>query len=366
MSAAPPQISVIVPTYRESENIPSLTARVHETLTEAGIAGEIILSDDDTDAETRAVCAGLSARYPLRLLERRANRGLAPAVIDGIRAAAGDIIVVMDADLSHPPEVIPKMAALLLSGEADFVVGSRYVKGGGLDKNWPWLRRLNSFAATLPAKVLTPLADPMSGFFALRRRDMPAAEMLSPIGYKIGLELAVKGGFRKERIREVPIFFRDREHGESKMNLREQLNYLRHLRRLYHYRWAKPMEVFQFLAVGLLGLAIDVGVYLLLLFFGVPHLLARGAAYWPAVTSNWFVNRIMTFKQRRREPLFAQWGKYVFFSSVGFFINWGTYYALTTHVAFFAERFLLALFVGVLAGTAFNFLASDWLVFRRR
>ncbi|MCH9704929.1 MAG: glycosyltransferase family 2 protein [Proteobacteria bacterium] len=359
------QISIVVPTYGEEKNIPLLVERIDNVLTNTDYSYEIIISDDVSGDNTEQVCQELAQRFPLRLLSRTENRGLSPAVIDGITIATGDAVIVMDADLSHPPEKIIDIAELLLKKEADFVVGSRYVKGGGLDESWPWWRWLNSIIATLPARWLVPLADPMSGFFGLRRADMPAMEILSPIGYKIGLELLVKSGFRKERVREVPILFRDRIHGESKMTLREQLNYLRHLRRLYHYRWPKYIEILQFLAVGSCGLIIDIACYLLLIAFGTPHLIARACSYVPAVTFNWLLNRTMTFGHRPRRPQLAQWLQYSVGSIVGFCASWGTYALATQYISFFDEHRLLAFITGVVVATVFNFLLSDLLIFRK-
>ena len=146
---------------------------------------------------------------------------------------AGNWCVVMDADLSHPPEAIPGMIARLDDG-ADFVIGSRYVSGGTTDSNWGLLRWLNSKVATWLARPLTRAKDPMAGFFALRRTTFERATALNPIGYKIGLELLVK--CRCVRVDEVPIHFADRQHGESKLSFREQLRYLQHLGRLYSHR----------------------------------------------------------------------------------------------------------------------------------
>ena len=359
------QVSVIIPTYREAENIPIVSRRIHETLVAAALTHEIIISDDDSPDGTAALCETLSTELPLRLLHRKSNRGLSPAVIDAIAIAEGETLIVMDADLSHPAEKIPDIVALLRSHEADFVVGSRYTHGGSLDDRWPLWRRLNSLIATLPARGLTPLADPMSGFFGLRRADMPPPETLSPIGYKIGLELCVKGGFPRDKIREIPITFSDRLHGESKMNLREQLNYLRHLRRLYHHRHPSALALIQFIIVGSGGLLIDILTYLLLLTLNTPHLWARAIAYWPAVTFNWFFNRTITFKERPRRPPWSQWAKFSLAGILSFLINWGIYAGLTLHTPFFADHRLLALLIGVIIGTISNFLLSHHLIFRR-
>ena len=140
----------------------------------------------------------------------------------------------MDADLSHPPSAIPSMVERLQRGESDFVLGSRYIEGGSIHDDWSFFRQLNSIIPSLLARPLCPLKDPMSGFFAIRRAEMPEASRLSPIGYKIALEIFVKGDFGKAS--EVPIHFADRQHGESKLSLKEQLNFLRHLARLYAYK----------------------------------------------------------------------------------------------------------------------------------
>jgi dolichol-phosphate mannosyltransferase len=146
----------------------------------------------------------------------------------------------MDADLSHPASAIPAMIDRLQRGESDFVLGSRYVEGGSIHEDWSFLRQLNSIIPSLLAKPLCPLKDPMSGFFAFRRADMPDASRLSPVGYKIALEIFVKGRFNRPA--EVPIHFSDRQHGESKLSLKEQLNFLRHVGRLYAYKLRPGVE----------------------------------------------------------------------------------------------------------------------------
>jgi dolichol-phosphate mannosyltransferase len=233
------QLSVIIPTYREVENLPRLIPLLADALAETGLPGEILIIDDDSQDGTDVLCKDLAATYPVRLVLRRAERGLASAVLRGLREARGDILVVMDADLSHPPQKIPELIHPLLTREADFVIGSRYVAGGQTDARWSLFRRLNSRVATWLAWPLTATRDPLAGFFALPRSVYErAAARLNPIGYKIGLELIVKGGCR--HIKEVPIHFRDRTSGTSKLGWQEQVNYLRHLLRLYLYRlWSR-------------------------------------------------------------------------------------------------------------------------------
>jgi dolichol-phosphate mannosyltransferase len=227
-------VSVVVPTYCEAENLAVLIPRLSGILAEAGINSEILIVDDESPDNTQEVCESLAAMYPVRLIVRKGERGLSSAVIRGMRQSSGKVLVVMDADLSHPPEKVPELYIAVMADEADFAVGSRYVPGGGTDDHWGLFRWLNSKVATLLAWPLTSCRDPMSGFFALRKDTFQAAEKLSPVGYKIGLELIVKCDC--QRIKEVPILFANRLHGESKLSLREQFLYLRHLKRLYQYK----------------------------------------------------------------------------------------------------------------------------------
>lgn len=353
-------VSVIVPTYRESENLPVLVPRVAAALAEAGVDGEILIVDDNSPDDTQRVCADLARNYPVRLLVRTTNRGLSPAVVAGMQQARGELLLVMDADLSHPPEKIPALVEALQSGQTDFVIGSRYIAGGGTDDDWGWFRWLNSRVATLLAWPLTSARDPMAGFFALRAETFRQADKLDPIGYKIGLELLVKGGCR--HVREVPIQFRDRLHGESKLNLREQLNYLRHLRRLYLYKLGHAGRLLQFVLVGSTGMIVDLVLYALLLSV-VPLQVARGLAIWLAMSWNFVLNRRLTFADADDKPL---WGQYLLFClscSVGAIVNWGVSVGLTEMLPVFDRWKLLAAVVGVLTGTAFNYILSCRLAF---
>ncbi len=233
--AAVCDVSVIVPTYREAENLPLLVPQVAEALERAGLRGEIVVVDDDSPDDTVPACKELAVDHPLRLLVRHGERGLAGAVLYGMRQARGDVLVVMDADLSHPPEAIPALVDAVRTGAADFAIGSRYVAGGSTDADWGVFRRLNSLAATLLARPLTRARDPLAGFFAIRRARVEGGGPYDAVGFKVGLELLVK--CRCRRVKEVPITFHDRRRGASKLTLREQINYLRHLARLYAFRW---------------------------------------------------------------------------------------------------------------------------------
>ena len=202
-----------------------------------GWAWELIVVDDNSPDGTGAILTELSGRFPqVRGIVRKDERGLSSAVLAGIQLARNDYVVVMDADLSHPPEKIPELIEKLMRDDADFVIGSRNVAGGKTE-DWTILRWINSAGATLLAKPLAgTIRDPMAGFFGLRRETLARADTLNPIGYKIGLELIVKTHVPPHRVAEVPITFRNRIHGESKLTLGEQFHYLEHLSRLYEYR----------------------------------------------------------------------------------------------------------------------------------
>lgn len=228
MPSAGPAISVVVPTYNERDNVAPLTERVFAAL--APTAPELLFVDDNSPDDTAGTVAALAGQYPVRCILRRDERGLATAVIRGLREARGELCIVMDADLSHPPESIPVLIDALRDPAVDMAIGSRFVPGGRVDLHWPLHRRLNSLAGRLLARPLTPVRDMMAGFFAVRRERL-RLDALRPIGYKIALELIVRHRWRN--VVEIPISFRDRAAGVTKLNAAEQLRYLRHLARLY-------------------------------------------------------------------------------------------------------------------------------------
>ena len=223
-------VSIIVPTFDEAKNVPLLIPRIAEAMNKTPYDYEIIVSDDDSPDRTWEVAMNLKKKYPVVVLRRTRNKGLSPAVIDGFKIAKGDIIGVMDADLSHPPEVIPKMLYHITQGY-DMVIGSRLVKGGRVEK-WPWYRKVISDGARLLARPLTPVIDIMSGYFFVRRKALKLKQ-LKARGYKICLEIIVKCSIRK--LKEIPIVFRNRNVGHSKLTWKVHLDYLLHLLSLYKY-----------------------------------------------------------------------------------------------------------------------------------
>ena len=254
MTPPAPTVSVIVPTFREAANLEVLVERVFRTLRTAAISGELILVDDASEDGTVEIVGRLSEQFPIRLMVRKIDRGLSSAVLCGFAQAHADRFVVMDADLQHPPEKIPELLRRLDEPPCDFVIGSRYIAGAGIEDHWPAHRRWVSRVATLLAGPLAPLSDPMSGFFALRRETWHRARhALNPVGYKIALELYVK--CRCLHPVEVPIRFAARYAGKSKLTLREQWRYLRHLARLYRFRYPVGVTI-----VAVLGACVVMGL----------------------------------------------------------------------------------------------------------
>ena len=350
----------MAPTYREVANIGSLVRAVHAVLTPLGFDWELLFVDDDSGDGSEEAALDLARQYPVRFETRRAaQRDLSMSVLQGLKSARFDTIVVMDADLSHPPASIPNLLEALDGGA--MVMGSRYTPGGSLHRNWSRRRRVISRAATLLAKPLAKCADPMSGFFAVDRRRLPDFMLLHPLGYKIGLELMVRG---RLEVKEVPIAFRDRSEGSSKLTWNQQLKFLRHLSRLYRFRYPLLTRLGCFGLVGASGFAVDIACWQGLQLIGLEHRWARFLSFWPAVTWNWRWNRAITFKDRPAAPLARQWVQFMASSQVGLVTNVGAYIALTGTIAFFDRYRILALVAGVLVGMAANFAVADRFVFR--
>ncbi len=223
--------SIVIPTYNEAAGIEALLDALDATFRKNGLDGEIIVVDDNSPDGTGALVDALSARLPVRSLHRSGKLGLSSAVIEGWKIARPHSVALgaMDADFSHDPKALPQMAAALESGKYGLAVGSRYVKGGGIE-NWPARRIITSKVACWLARPLTRVRDVTSGYFLVRRDALDGVE-LDPIGFKIGLEVIAKAHYGKAV--EIPYVFTDRIAGESKLNQREIFNYLKQLRRLY-------------------------------------------------------------------------------------------------------------------------------------
>ena len=226
--------SLIIPTYKERENIQNLVKRLTQILDES-IPGEyeLIIVDDDSPDRTWEVARSLMLDYPqLQVMRRQGERGLSSAVIRGWQVARGDILGVIDGDLQHPPQVILQMLDAMAKG-SDLAVGSRHVDGGGVS-SWSFIRRFLSRGAQILGLIVLPwvlgrISDPMSGYFMVRRSCV-AGVTFNPVGYKILLEVIAKGNVGG--IAEIGYVFCERKQGESKVTWKQYLDYIHHLLRL--------------------------------------------------------------------------------------------------------------------------------------
>jgi dolichol-phosphate mannosyltransferase len=352
-----PTLSIVVPTYKEAENLPYLIDRIARVKDDCDLDLELLIVDDDSRDGTAELLTARSEEW-LRLIVRTGDRGLSEAVLEGLRQTKGDVLVCMDADLSHPPESLPVMLEKVQEG-ADFVVGSRYVDGGRTADDWGALRWLNSAFATLLARPLTSIRDPMAGFFALSRRTYELGHDFNPTGYKVGLELLVR--CRCQRVVEVPIHFENRKLGSSKLNLRQQLLYLKHLRRLFIFKYGVWSQLAQFLVIGGLGTLVNVLTLTLLMAAHVPLHWAVGAAILVSMTGNFVLNRRFSFASARWASWWSQYVRFLTASSVGALLNYAVTLSILAYLPGLPAQ-LAALF-GIAVGTGVNFLTSRHLVF---
>ena len=222
-------VSVIVPTYNEAQGIEKLISALTSVFKSAGINGEIVIVDDNSPDGTGALVDSLAAKYPVRCVHRAGKLGLSSAVIDGWKTSQAPILGVMDADFSHDPKVVPQLINAIRNGDCQLAIGSRYVAGGGIT-NWPWRRKITSRVAIALARPLTSVKDITSGFFFFKREVIDGVK-LDPIGFKIGLEVILKGKY--SHVKEFPYVFTDRTAGTSKLNSGEIVNYLKQLSKVY-------------------------------------------------------------------------------------------------------------------------------------
>ncbi len=225
--------SIVIPTYNEAGGIEKLLRAIDGVCKANGLDGEVIVVDDNSPDGTGAIVDRLSSELPVRALHRPGKLGLSSGVIDGWKIARPESLALgaMDADFSHDVSILPRMVAALESGYG-LAVGSRYVSGGGI-QNWPTRRIVTSRIACALARPLTNVKDITSGYFLVRREALQDVQ-LDPIGFKIGLEVIAKAHYG--RVTEIPYVFTDRTTGESKLNQREIVNYLKQLRKLYAAR----------------------------------------------------------------------------------------------------------------------------------
>lgn len=327
-----PTLSVVIPTYNEAANIGPLLVELRQAL--AGRDVEFIVVDDDSRDGTPDKAR--MAEPTARVIVRKGERGLATAVLRGIREAHGTFVAVMDADFQHPPAAVRAMLDKALATDADLVVGSRYAKGGS-EGNFGFARRTISKGARGIAQVALPpvrqfhLSDPMSGLFLVRRDRVPAFG-LKPTGYKVLLEILGKCDLR--RVEEVGYLFQSRRGGASKLGSAVMVQYLLHVLGL-GLQHKENQRLLRFLLVGASGVAVNLGcLFAFVEFGGLEKSIAVVLAAEISILTNFFLNDAFTFADRHRTPFFGRIGMFQLVSLSGLVANF---------LAFFVLYFLLGI-----------------------
>jgi len=375
------QVSIIIPTYNESQNILQILKSIKDHLPKNISTQAIVVDDNSPDGTGKIVEDYLKnlkemANYTIEIIHRRAKDGLGSAILNGIQQAKGDTIVVMDSDFSHPPQIIPKLIESIKKYQYDIAVASRYIKGGKIE-NWSIKRKLISKFATLIAKkgLGIDAKDPMSGFFAFKKNILNGLN-LDAIGYKILLEILVKT--KNVTVTEIPYTFQDRELGSSKLSVNTIFDYYKSVWKLYRY--GKPEEqkekrksvkfiskAARFYTVGASGFLVN---YLISLLFtgGISdmwYLHANVIGIIASITTNFILNKAWTFGDRdfRIKKTMSQYGKFAMFSSLGALVQLGMVYSLVDNADI---AYPIALIIAVITAAFGNFVLNKKLTFKEK
>ena len=376
-----PQVSIILPTYNESQNILNIIKSIQAHIPKGITTETIIVDDNSPDTTGKIVDDYISsikrmAENTINVIHRKTKSGLSSAILDGIQNARADTIVVMDSDFSHPPQIIPKMIEALKQYQCDLVVASRYITGGKIE-GWTIKRRLMSKVATMIAKkgLGIPTKDPMSGFFAFKKNIIQEINF-DALGYKFLLELLVKA--KGINIKEIPYTFEDRKYGSSKMGVDTILDYFKSVWKLYRYEKINTStekrksvrflsKAARFFTVGASGVLVNY-VVSLLFSFGITDLWYIHANIFgitAAISTNFILNKVWTFEDRNfeRKRTIIQYGKFGLFSSFGALMQLAMMFWL---VESHEMSYPLALILAIGTAAFSNFLLNKRLTFKEK
>jgi len=375
------QVSIIIPTYNESENIIQVLKSIGEHLPE-DIAAEALVVDDNSPDGTGKIVedyitdAHNEIGYTIEVIHRKTKNGLSSAILDGIQHSTGETVVIMDSDFSHPPKIIPQLVEEIKTSKCDIVIASRFVPGGAIN-GWSTKRKLISKTAKGIAKAGLGVneSDPMSGFFVSKRKILDGLKF-DAIGYKMHLEILVKT--KGAKVKEIPYTFTDRTRGSSKLDSSTMLDYVKSVWRLYRYGHKAKVsdtrtsirfisKAGRFYTVGASGLLVNYLVSLLfadaVIDFWYIHATIIGIAV--SMSSNFILNKIWTFEDRNFEAkkTLAQYGKFVGFSSLGALIQLGMVYVLVDNYQFV---YSIALILAVIIAASSNFIFNKKWTFKEK
>jgi dolichol-phosphate mannosyltransferase len=375
-----PQVSIIIPTYNESKNIIEILSSIKNSLPKNIISQTIVVDDNSPDGTGKIVEEYIQdfkkiTNHTIDIIHRTAKTGLSSAIFNGIQKATGETIIVMDADQSHPPQIIPKMIEGLKKSHYDIVIASRYVKGGQI-KDWTITRKMISKIATKIAKSFLNVEskDPMSGFFAFKKNILKNSKF-DLIGYKILLEILVKT--KDVKILEIPYTFTDRKIGKSKLDTKIMVDYLKSVWKLY--RFGKTMKTdnrrttsfiskaARFYTVGASGLLVNLlSSYLLV--NGIPdiwYIHANLVGIISSISSNFILNKFWTFEDKNfsKKKTLLQFLKFTLFSTFGAIIQLGMVFYLTETQNM---PYYLSLIFAVLTAAFGNFVLNKKYTFKEK
>lgn len=376
-----PLVSIIVPTYNESQNIVSILKSIHENIPKGIFTETIVVDDNSPDGTGKIVEDYISeikkiAENTVNVIHRKAKNGLSSAVLNGIQNAKGDTILVMDSDFSHPPQIIPKMIEAFKQYQCDLVVASRYITGGNI-QGWTTKRKLMSKIATIIAKkgLGVTIKDPMSGFFAFKKNIIKELNF-DALGYKLLLEILVKT--KGINIKEIPYTFENRQFGSSKLDSSTIIDYFKSVWKLYKNGKIKTTnekrnsvhflsKAARFFTVGASGFGVN---YIISMLFtsGLTemwYLHANIFGIIASISTNFILNKVWTFEDRdfSRKKTISQFGKFGLFSSLGALVQLGMVFLL---VDSYNVTYPLALISAIGIAAFSNFILNKKLTFKEK
>ncbi|MCW2410324.1 MULTISPECIES: glycosyltransferase family 2 protein [unclassified Sphingobium] len=360
----PAELAIVVPTFNEAQNVALLADLVDKAL--PGVAWELVFVDDNSPDDTSGKVRALAQRDPrVRILHRFGRRGLSSACVEGILATSAPYVAIMDADLQHDESVLKTMFERIRADDVDLVVGSRYVEGGGMG-DWSESRqRMSQFATKLALKLTkTPISDPMSGFMMMRRDAfMRSLPNLSTVGFKILLDIAASAP-TPLRVAEVPYTFRTRQFGESKLDSLVLWEYVQLLmdKAVGHI---VPVRFLSFAMVGGTGVVVHFAVLtLLFVALGMSFAVAQTAATLVAITSNFLLNNMFTYRDQRLQGwgLLRGWITFNLVCAFGAAANIGVADWLFVNKAYWA----LSALAGIMVSVVWNYVMSAFFTWKKK
>jgi len=381
MAQSNPQVSIIVPTYNESQNIVGILKSIRESIPKGIYTETIVVDDNSPDGTGKIVEDYISsikkiAENTIDVIHRKAKNGLASAILKGIQNAKGETIVVMDSDFSHPPQIIPKMIEAFKQYQCDLVVASRYITGGNI-QGWTTKRKLMSKIATVIAKkgLGIKIKDPMSGFFAFKKNIIKELNF-DALGYKFLLEILVKT--KGINVKEIPYCFENRKFGSSKVDSSTVIDYFKSVWKLYKNGKIETTnekrnsvrflsKAARFFTVGASGLGVNYAISMLFTsgLTDLWYIHANIFGIIASISTNFILNKVWTFEDRdfSRKKTLSQYGKFSIFSSLGALIQLGIVFWL---VDSYDVVYSLALISAIATAAFSNFILNKKLTFKEK